>query len=296
MKKIILFLFLLSSKLTFGQIFNGGFEIWDTTYTACYDSDLISLFAVPDPSGGVINRWPAYYSPFTTCGTARTTDSYSGNYALLLYNWYHYDYGQITYLDSISSRPHYLQGYFKYITGGATRLSQGTAIITLTRFNGTSNDTIASGTYQFDSTVTYTPFQINLNYTSALNPDSIYIYIKSGNDNCGSGSPMICNLLYLDDITLSNSPLGIEGENVSNNDITVYPNPFSSVTTLQTETFLKDATLSVYNSSGQTVKQINNISGQTITLHRDNLSGGLYFIQLKQSNKIIKVEKIIITD
>jgi len=46
----------------------------------------------------------------------------------------------------------------------------------------------------------------------------------------------------------------------------LYPNPFSSSTTLRTDIFLKNATLTVYNSYGQTVKQIKNISGQTVTL------------------------------
>jgi len=52
----------------------------------------------------------------------------------------------------------------------------------------------------------------------------------------------------------------------------------------------------VYNSYGQTVKQIKNISGQTFTLHRDNLQSGLYFLQLTQVNKIIATEKLVITD
>jgi hypothetical protein len=294
MKKIILILFLLTTKLTFGQIINGGFEVWDTTYSACYDSDLISLFAVPNPSGGVVNKWPAYYSPMTTCGTARTTDSYSGSYSLLLYNWYNYDRGIITYRDSLSYRPQYLQGYFKYITGGVNGLSQGTAKITLTRFNGTSNDTIATGTYQFDSTASFSPFQINLNYISLLNPDSIDIYIISSNNNCGSD--MICNLLYLDNLTLSNSPLGIENLNLSDGIVSVYPNPFSTQTILQTDKILKDATLIVYNSFGLLVKRIKNISGQTIIFHRDNLPSGLYFIRLTQDNKVMTTDKLIITD
>ena len=290
MKKFIIILFLLSTKLTFGQINNSGFEVWDTTFTAAYSADLNSIFGVPNPYGGIVNPWVSG-SEF---GISQTTDSYSGNYSLILHTWYNYVQEWITYRDSLSYRPQYLQGYFKYITGGVNGLSQGTAKITLTRFNGTSNDTIATGTYQFDSTASFTPFQINLNYISALNPDSIDIYIINGNNNCGPD--MICNLLYLDNLTLSNSPLGVENLNLSDGVVTVYPNPFSTQTTLQTDKIFKDAILTVYNSFGQLVKQIKNISGQTITLQRDNLSSGLYFILLIQDSKVITADKLVITE
>ena len=76
----------------------------------------------------------------------------------------------------------------------------------------------------------------------------------------------------------------------------VYPNPFSTETTLEIDKTFKDAILTVYNSFGQNVKLIKNISGQTMTLHRDNLPGGLYFIQLVQDNKTFATDKIIIID
>lgn len=85
-------------------------------------------------------------------------------------------------------------------------------------------------------------------------------------------------------------------ENKFSSAISVYPNPFSSETTLQTDKFFKDATLTVYSSFGQRVKQINNISGQSIILHRDNLSSGLYFIHLTQDNKTFSTDKLVITD
>jgi hypothetical protein len=88
-------------------------------------------------------------------------------------------------------------------------------------------------------------------------------------------------------------------ENISNADnysVKIYPNPFSLQTTLQTDKFFKNATLTVYNSLGQIVKEIKNISGQTITLHRDNLASGLYFIRLTEDNKTFATKKIVITD
>ncbi len=88
----------------------------------------------------------------------------------------------------------------------------------------------------------------------------------------------------------------VSPENVLENKINVFPNPFSTLTTLHTDKILKDATLTVYNSYGQKVKQMKNIYGQTINLYRDNLSNGLYFIRLTQENKIFTTDKLVITN
>jgi hypothetical protein len=85
-------------------------------------------------------------------------------------------------------------------------------------------------------------------------------------------------------------------ENPNNNIFSISPNPFISSTTIQTVGNLNDATLTIYNSYGQTLKQVKNICGQTVSLSRDHLPGGLYFIRLTEENKIIAEEKIIIID
>ncbi|MEP7264469.1 MAG: hypothetical protein ABI772_08225 [Bacteroidota bacterium] len=68
----------------------------------------------------------------------------------------------------------------------------------------------------------------------------------------------------------------------ANSSYQLFPNPFSLQTTLQT--------------TGQFVKQINNISGQEVILLRDNLSSGLYFIRLTQDSRLLTAEKLVIID
>jgi hypothetical protein len=65
---------------------------------------------------------------------------------------------------------------------------------------------------------------------------------------------------------------------------------------LQTDNLLSNATLTVVNCFGQTVKQINNIRGQTVVLSRDNLASGLYFVRLTEDHKFISADKLVITD
>jgi hypothetical protein len=82
----------------------------------------------------------------------------------------------------------------------------------------------------------------------------------------------------------------------SENHVSIIPNPFSLTAEIQSNENLINATLVLYNSFGQQVKILKNISGQTIILERGNLSVGIYYLQLFQGNRIIKTEKIIIAD
>lgn len=83
-------------------------------------------------------------------------------------------------------------------------------------------------------------------------------------------------------------------ENYLESSITISPNPFSYAATLHTGKNFKSGRLIVYNALGQEVKRLENISGHSIVLQRDNLPKGLYFIRLTQDNKIIATKKTII--
>jgi len=92
------------------------------------------------------------------------------------------------------------------------------------------------------------------------------------------------------------SHVGIEPNIKSKNALMIYPDPFSSETTLETDKVLTNAFLMVYTMQGQLVKKIKNINGHTVTLHRDNLATGIYYVQLIQDNDTYDTERFIITD
>jgi hypothetical protein len=96
--------------------------------------------------------------------------------------------------------------------------------------------------------------------------------------------------------TAGNTLFDIIQNNLTNDEIQLFPNPFSIQTTLYSSLPLYNTTITVDNCFGQTIKQIKNISAQKVILHRDNLPNGLYFIRLTEDNKIIATRKIIITD
>lgn len=77
--------------------------------------------------------------------------------------------------------------------------------------------------------------------------------------------------------------------------VSIFPNPFSTQTTLRNDIYFNDASLTIYNLFGQIVKQMKNISGQTVTIIRENLTSDVYYIRI-EDNKTIWVNKLVITD
>ncbi len=82
----------------------------------------------------------------------------------------------------------------------------------------------------------------------------------------------------------------------SPSDFSIYPNPFSSQTTISSNHYLENATLTICDVFGKRVKQTGNIFGQTIILGRENLPAGPYFIRLNEGDKSIYIGKLIVLD
>jgi hypothetical protein len=78
--------------------------------------------------------------------------------------------------------------------------------------------------------------------------------------------------------------------------LTVAPNPFSSYTIINSNRMLHKATLTINNSIGQTVKVRSQITGHSITLLREELPQGLYFIRLTEGSQLIASQKLMVTD
>ncbi|HNW90050.1 MAG TPA: T9SS type A sorting domain-containing protein [Bacteroidales bacterium] len=98
---------------------------------------------------------------------------------------------------------------------------------------------------------------------------------------------------YVSDIGCNLILSSSDNESLSNN-YSCYPNPFSRQISIHSDKALKDANITVYNLSGQIVKHIDNVAGQTFILHSDNIANGIYFLQMTEENQILIKEKIII--
>ena len=76
----------------------------------------------------------------------------------------------------------------------------------------------------------------------------------------------------------------------------VYPNPFSSETTIKTSFPLNKAVVKLYNLMGEVVYQQSNLQGQSFMLHKNNLPSGIYYLMLSENNRTIATKKIVITE
>jgi len=78
--------------------------------------------------------------------------------------------------------------------------------------------------------------------------------------------------------------------------INLSPNPFKTELCITTTLNFENVTLLMFNSIGELVKQVDNMNGQKIVLHRENLKSGLYFLQFMQNGKVVATNKAIVTE
>jgi hypothetical protein len=77
------------------------------------------------------------------------------------------------------------------------------------------------------------------------------------------------------------------------NTINIYPNPVSSFATLMYQNpGHKVYNLRIMNINGETVRTINNITGNKIVIEKGNLTIGIYFIEIK-GDKIYRSKFLI---
>ncbi len=89
-------------------------------------------------------------------------------------------------------------------------------------------------------------------------------------------------------------PLGIGESDMLSDNISVAPNPFVSELAIESAIAFNNASLKLYNAVGQLVREINNFSGQRIILNREDLSSGLYLMQLFEKGKLVKSSKVMV--
>jgi uncharacterized delta-60 repeat protein len=74
--------------------------------------------------------------------------------------------------------------------------------------------------------------------------------------------------------------------------ISYFPNPFSNTLKIKLDKDVHHANILLFNTHGQKVKEINDIHGNMITLQRDDLASGFYFLHLYEGDKIVARQKV----
>ncbi len=72
----------------------------------------------------------------------------------------------------------------------------------------------------------------------------------------------------------------------------VYPNPFTDYTTIKLSDAVQTEKIDLIDIHGRTVRSIDNVNSNSVTIHRDNLPSGIYFIRIHSDDTY--VQKVII--
>ena len=127
--------------------------------------------------------------------------------------------------------------------------------------------------------------------SSCINAGNPLLSLSAGETDY-YGNPRIVNGLVDIGAQEFQNPLGVNhNDNPAHS--TVYPNPFTTETTIFSAVDLADTTFSLYDQTGKLVRDIKNFSGNKIVLNRQGLCAGLYFYRITKGNHSVSVGKII---
>lgn len=83
-------------------------------------------------------------------------------------------------------------------------------------------------------------------------------------------------------------------KNITNQNITISPNPFSDFLTINFENQAISNNIYLLNSYGKVIRNYNGIKTDKFTISRENISNGIYFIRIENENSIVKTYKVLI--
>ncbi|MES2589153.1 MAG: T9SS type A sorting domain-containing protein [Bacteroidota bacterium] len=91
----------------------------------------------------------------------------------------------------------------------------------------------------------------------------------------------------------------VQTNSISENEsklMNIFPNPFSSSTTIIFKNSLQHADLTLYTIFGQKVRTISDFSGDKLKLNRENLASGVYYLSLENENNSVETVKLVVGD
>lgn len=88
---------------------------------------------------------------------------------------------------------------------------------------------------------------------------------------------------------------GVE-QNRSQDGIRINPNPLADRTTVRTHSALSNATITIVDDLGRTMKVIRNVNGSEISISLGDLPVGTHVLQIRQGNQLLATEKIVILE
>ncbi len=166
-----------------------------------------------------------------------------------------------------------LDFFAKYTPVGSDVATCG---VMLSKWTGTTRDTVAKGSVTISSTASYTDFTINLTYVNNfLTPDTAVVAFTSSGT---TAQAQLGSALWVDDVTFSGTvPLGVENYSSLMSSIKTYPNPASeNITLALTENNLQNLSLiEIFDVTGRKADEVLVQNNQAV-LNTSSFAKGLY--------------------
>ena len=273
---------------------NGDFENWEELSSEepddWFTSNIISL------ATGEIS-------------VSKTTDSYAGTYAALVESkttMFEDTLGFITNGTMgeddpiggmpVDSTPDKISGYYKYIPVGPDTALGGVFLYHYNENTGVT-ELLEEVIIKLPPADEYTLFEINVDYFSLPEPDTVNITFASGNVDEGNSYIGLGSMLYLDALEITYKPnlVGIEeqGQEISHQ---VYPNPAAEKIRIEFQEILgNDISVTITNSVGALVyqKNLNPLSTNHFDISVQNFKTGIYFYIIQSGNNTYKGKFIV---
>ena len=190
----------------------------------------------------------------------------------------------------ISGNPVSFSGFYKYNSANSDICS---IKITLTKWNGTSRDTVGKGEFTSStSNTTYAPFLITLTGLNGT-ADTANIIMTSSKGTAQVGSELIVDDIMLLGATITaGSGSSFIGSIDNSHLVNIYPNPSNG--NIYVEKMINEkASLTIYNTDGRQVysSSLNNNKEQ---INLSSLAKGSYIAVIQSNNERIMKNFVIL--
>lgn len=211
----------------------------------------------------------------------KTTDKYSGNYALKINADTNDYFGIVSGGFTCTTRNQNFNGYYKYNGGiGDTLIMNAYLYKAGSNFDGTRDSAIAYVEQIITTSASsYTNFSVPFTYNNGLTPDSaaiLFMVLNNGN---------VERYALIDDISFSGTVAGVN-EELAANSLLLYPNPAKDVLHILVPSDVVGSVLSVYDVSGQLIESVK-INRTDEILSIEKYSSGVYSLRIATDNTLI---------
>ncbi|MBU1010091.1 MAG: T9SS type A sorting domain-containing protein [Bacteroidetes bacterium] len=187
---------------------------------------------------------------------------------------------------AMHERPVKIRGIYKY-----TAVEHDSALLQAYNYKFLENgerDTLGIAVWYGQPAANWTPFEVDMEYDSALIPDTLNIVIMSSSD----AGFIPGSVLMVDSLTLE-LQTGMQVSLTNDRQLRIYPNPVSDWLSIESQLPLRKAELIISDASGRETKRMA-LNSRSTTINVSDLPAGMYDCSITEGNTRLYRQSIII--